>query len=323
MNDPANIKLDFDEMLDWLRRYREANSLSWPALAKRMNRPSGSVSTWQSPSFAGNRENVARTIYAFKQMVDSQEARAAIALDEVPFLETKTAERLQFLMEWAHGGRITAAAMGPGTGKSKTAEHYNASMGDTVFLVKMRPSTRTVSSMISQVMRAMGLSSPNGWVSQRSAQIEEFVRNRRALLIVDEANHLALEPIEEMRAWHDNAGLGICFLGNEELVERIRGGARRHAYARLNSRIAYFHIQDVPLEEDIRTFLDANNIDDPGMIRTLLQIGLSPAHGGLREIRQVLEAANMAAIMSEGVLDIAHINQAIASRTSDARRRAA
>lgn len=323
MNDPANIKLSFDEMLEWLKRYREQNGLSWPALAKRMNKPAGSVSTWQSASFNGNRENVARAIYAFRQMVESQEARAAIALEAVPFIETTTAQRLLFLMEWAHGGRMTAAAMGPGTGKSQAAQYYKASMGDTVWHVELNKTDKTPSAMIARVMRAMGLASPVGWVAQRSAQVEEHVRHRRALLIVDEANHLDLDSMETLRGWHDATGLGVILLGNEELVERIRGGVKRHQYARLNSRIAHFHIQNVPLEEDIRAFLDANHIDDPEMVRPLLEIGLSPAHGGLREIRQVLESANMAAISSEAVLDVDHIRQAIASRTSDARRRAA
>lgn len=323
MNDPANIKLSFEEMLDWLRAYRDKNALSWTALAKRMNKPSGSVSSWYSPSFQGNRENVAKAIFAFRQLVESQEARAELALNEVSFIETKTADRLLFLMEWAHGGRMTAAALGPGTGKTKAALHYKAAMGDSVYYVELNKTDRTPSAMIARVMRAMGLASPNGWVAQRSAQVEEFVRHRKVLLIVDEANHLDLDSMETIRGWHDSTGLGVCWLGNEELVERIRGGVKRHAYARLNSRIAHFHIQNVPLEEDIRAFLDANNIDDPAMIRTLLGIGLSPAHGGLREIRQVLESANMAAIATESVLEESHVRQAIDSRTSDARRRAA
>lgn len=323
MNDPANIKLSFEEMLDWLRRYRDQHSLSWPALAKRMNRPSGSVSSWQSPSFQGNRDNVAKTIYSFKQMVESQEARAAIALERVPFVETKTAQRLQFLMEWAHGGRFAAAAMGPGTGKTEAAKNYKASMGDTVFLIELSAMDSSATAMIARVKREMGLHSPNGWGAQSAGQVCAFVKNRGALLIVDEANHLDLKSLETIRWWHDDGGLGVILLGNEELIERIRGGARRRDFARLNSRIAHFHVQDLPLEEDVRAFLDANGIDDPAMIRPLVEVGLSPAHGGLREVRQVLESANMAAISTEAVLGVEHIRQAIASRTTDARRRAA
>jgi len=321
MIDPNNIPISFEDMAVWLKAHKDAGSLSWQALGKRMGLPYGTVSGYTSPSFAGNREKAAKIIYAYKQQVESQAAQSAIALKKIPFVETKTANRLMFLMEWAHGGRMTAAAMGPGTSKTETARYYRECMGATVCHVEFSQSSKTVSAMIAEVMRAMGLSGPIGWVAQRSAQVRKHVEGRDFLLIADEANHLSFEAMEEMRAWHDQAGLGVMFLGNEELVTRIRGSAKGHAYARLNSRIAHFHMQDLPLEEDIHTFLDANGIDDPAMIKPLLEVGLSPAHGGLREIRQVLESANIAAIGTDSVLEVQHIQQAIASRTSDARRR--
>jgi DNA transposition AAA+ family ATPase len=321
MNDPNTIPVSFEDMGAWLKRHKDEKSLSWTSLGQRMGVPPGTVSGYTAPSFAGNREKAAKIIYAYKQKVESQQAQSAIALEKIPFVETKTARRLMFLMEWAHGGRMTAAAMGPGTSKTETAAHYKASMGETVWHVEFSQSDKTVSAMIAAVMKVMGLSSPTGWVSQRSSQVKEYVRHRNGLLIADEANHLSFEAMEEMRAWHDQTGLGVFWGGNEELVTRVRGGVKNHAYARLNSRIAHFHIQDTPLEEDILAFLDANRIDDPAMIRPLLEVGLSPAHGGLREIRQVLESANIAAIGADSVCSAEHIKQAISSRTSDARRR--
>ncbi|MES2987652.1 MAG: AAA family ATPase [Pseudomonadota bacterium] len=323
MNDPLNIVIDPEEMRLWLFGHKTANALSWRTLGLRSGLALSTAQAFCSGTYKGNIENVAREVYAFKQKVESQEARAATALARPDFIETKTAQRLQFLMEWAQGGRMTAAALGPGTGKTVTAEHYKASIGDTVWIATMKESTRSPTAMIAQVMKAMGLVDTRGWAQQRSGQIEEYVRGKQGLLIVDEANHLELPSLEEIRAWHDSTGLGVIFLANEELLERIRGGSRRHAYARLNSRIAHFHVQDLPLEEDVAAYLDAMEIDDPAMCRPLTEVALSPGHGGLRELQQILESAHMAAIATEKVLELDHIKQAIASRTIDARRRGA
>lgn len=321
MNDPNNIKLNFDDLVEWMKAYRERHSLSWPQLALRMNQKRSTISLFQSPSFNGNKDNASKIIYAFKQMVESQEAREAVALEEVPWIPTKTAEGLLFLMEWAHRGKMTAGALGSGLGKTKTAEHYKSCMGDTVALVKLTKTDKTASALLTRIMRAMNLPGSTGWASQRFAQIEEHVRNRRQLLIVDEANNLDLDGMEILRGLHDNAGLGVCMLGNEELLERIRGGARNHAYARLNRRIKPLHVQDLPFEEDITAFLDANRIDDPQMIAQLMALGLDPAQGGLGGIWGVLEDANLRAIAAETVLSVKHIKAAIGAITIDARRR--
>jgi len=138
MNDPANIKLSFEDMLEWLRSYREKNSLSWTALAKRMNKPSGSVSSWATASFQGNRENVAKTIFAFKQLVESQEARAELALNEVSFIETKTADRLLFLMEWmTRGAFIDDAVDGMGGTDNMSASFSHRQMATLALLTEI------------------------------------------------------------------------------------------------------------------------------------------------------------------------------------------
>ncbi|WP_337846222.1 AAA family ATPase [Sphingomonas sp.] len=323
MNDPANIPLNFEDMREWLLDYRRDNGLSWPALGRIMGIPHGSISAIGAPSWAGNKQKMAERIYAFKQKVASQEARAKVALTRPDFIETKTALSLIFLMEWAQGGRITVGALGPGCGKTMSAEHYKASIGGTVWYAAMRQSSRSVTAMINQVMPALGLNHHSTWSAQRSTQIESFVRGKQGLLIIDEANNLDWAALEELRSWHDNAGLGICLLGNEELVERIRGGARSHAYARLNSRIALCHVQDLPLEEDAEAYLDAMQIDDGPMRRLLKDVALSPGHGGLRELYQILETANMLAIMAERPLELDHVRQAISSRTTKVLRRAA
>lgn len=323
MNDPSTVPLNFDDMVDWLKAYRDKHSLSWPQLAARMNQKPGTISGYKAPSYQGDRERAARIIYTFKQMVESQEAREAVALEEVPFIHTKTAEGLIFLAESAMRGRMTAASMGSGLGKTKTAEFIKASFGDTAYLVKLTKTDRTPAALITRIMRAMNLpgGSGGGWTNQRFNQIEEHIKGRKRLLIVDEANHLDLDGMEILRGLYDNAGLGQFWLGNGELIQRIRGGATGHAYARLNRRIRPFLVQDIPFEEDITAFLDAMNIDDPAMIRVLMAYGLDPAQGGLGGIWSVLEDANLRAIGEDTVLQVRHIQSAIDGCTIDARSR--
>lgn len=325
MNDPKDIAIDPAEMFAWLRSYKVTSGQSWSQIARHSGIPSGTLSAVGNGSYTGNSELQARRIYQFRQTIESQEARRVSALRIPDFVETPTAQRILGLIERAHMGRITVAAMGPGTSKTMAARHYKASASNT-FLATMRRSTAGVAGMIAQVAAALQLETRTGWTRQRSAQIASFLAAREtALLIVDEANHLEWAAFEELRGWHDETGVGLCFLGNEELAFRIRGGAHGHAFARLNSRIAHIHIQDLPIEADVAAFVDTFQLeDDNGHIRKrLTKLALDPSSGGLREVRQILESAHMLAIADGTIVTLDHVEEAIANRATRQLRRSA
>lgn len=323
MNNVDDYCPPFEDMVAWLERYKADSRKSWSAISADSGIPPGTLSGVKANNYPGNPDNIARRLYQFKQKVESQAARQHLVLDGPRFVETPSARRILFLLEVAQLGRITVAAMGPGTSKSMSADHYRSSMGGTVWLVTLRKSNGHLAGMIREVVAAMGLMTKTSYTSQLSAHVVEHVRNKRGLIIVDEANHADLEALEELRGWHDETGVGIMLLGNEELMLRIRGSRNRHAYARLSSRIANYHIQDLPLESDITTYLDAAEIVETDMRRQLIEVGLSPGSGGLRDVHMVLETANMLAIGDDTVLTAKHIEEAIRSRATSTMRRAA
>jgi DNA transposition AAA+ family ATPase len=213
-------------------------------------------------------------------------------------------------------GRLVCAAMGSGTRKTMAAEHFKKCMGESVYLVTLRHTTGGVTPMIRQVMRAMRLRPDSNGRAACSEQIMDHVRHAKATIIFDEANHMQLESIEEVRAWHDATGVGVALFGNEELAFRIRGGRRSHQYARLARRIAKFYVQDLLTDADIGAFLDAANIDDAKTRRLLVQVGTAPGHGGLGEVQQILEMAHMLAIGEDKALEFDHVQAACGSRVT-------
>lgn len=321
MNNPDDFPVDQEEMKAWLHEHRSTTGISWKAIAAESNLKSGTLSNWANGTYAAPGEWIARELFKYRQMLESQAERTAdkqsAGLSAAPsFVETKTAARLKGLMVTAHSGEITYAATGPGTGKTKSAENYVACVSNA-FMVTMKPTTKSVTAMMGEVIRALGGKSGTSWARQMSAQVIDMVKGRRCLLIVDEANYLEFEAHEELRAWHDIAGLGICLLGNEELHSTIRGGAlrgARHSYARLNSRIAMKYIQDMPLPEDVEAYLDAWNIENAEQRSLLTKVGTTPGTGGLREIRQLISNARMLAFEDGSPLTHAHLREAQGAR---------
>jgi len=315
MNNAETFPVDVESERAWINARKAELGLSWPALAT-FGVPAGTLSTWATGSYQGNQERIAREVFRFRQLTQSQAERATGILTEPGYFETPTSRRLTGLLIWAHRGRITVGATGPGTGKDMTALEYAGSVSN-VWLATMRKSDSTVAAMCRRVLRAVGVDVRGGGAAQHmSEQVVDKVRGKRGLLIINEANHLGLDEIEEIRGWHDDVGVGVCLLGNEELLMRIEGGAKRDAYGRLNSRIAQRLIQTLPEDGDVAAFCDAWGLPDPAMRQMLTRIALSPGAGGLRECRQIVEQASMLAADEDRPLSFDDLRDAQSTRAT-------
>lgn len=315
MNHPDNIAIDVEEMRVWANAEKDRRFYSWAQFAALIGIKAGTLQPWCKGNYAGNNEKIAREVFKYRQMLESQEERGNGILADPGYFETPTSHRLKALMVIGHMGRMTVGAMGPGTGKTMTAREY-AGSASNVFLATLMKSTADLRGMMLAVLQSLNVNVGSGWRMNLSRQVMDRVVGRKALLVIDEANHATYDALEEIRSWHDLTGVGICLLGNEELLARIEGGRMRDAFARLNSRIAQRHVQNLPLEGDVEAFCDAYGITDSGMRRMLLQIALTPGAGGLRECRQLVEQGGMLAQDDQRPLSLQDLRDAQATRAT-------
>lgn len=319
MNDPKDMPIDDREMAAWMVAHKNETGLSWKLIGDRSGMSSGMLHSFVAGNYRGNVETVAKRVFQYRQKVESQSRQMVTKLTEPGYIATPTGDRVLELLQEAQSGRIVAAGMGPGTGKTKAAKHFKGSMGGTTWLVTLRETTGTVHSMIHEIHRVMKLSA-KGYGQAAAAEVLDHIRGKDGVLIIDEANHATLKMLEELRAWHDETGVGLALFGNDELIRTIQSGPNAHALARLESRIAMMHEQDLPIEEDVERYLDAFDIIEPDMRRPLIKVGTSRGHGGLREVSMVLQSANRAAIGLDETLNASHIERALAFRRTTQRR---
>ncbi|MFA6219616.1 MAG: AAA family ATPase [Erythrobacter sp.] len=314
-----DIPVDVEEMRLWLNGYRELSipPMPWSQLARESGIPMGTITTFAAGTYGAKDggTNVARKIFRFRQSTEAQTMRQDKLPTEPGYFATRTSERILELLEIAHMGRITVVGTGPGTGKTMTIDEY-AERAGPVWKATMKPSSNSLLSMIQAVLKSLGVEQRRLSTADASAVVVQRVTGRRGLLVIDEANWLSLEAIEELRFWHDTTGVGICMLGNDELVQSIRTGRKRDQLARLLSRIANMHEQRTPLGEDVTAFCDAWGIEQPDIRRYLENIALTPDSGGLRECKQLIEAATMLAVAEDRGLSIADLRDAQSERAT-------
>lgn len=293
MNNVNNMPVDIEEMRFWAKGYMNAfmPQLSNIEMSKKCGVPAGTLGPFLADKYAGRNDNVARKLLAFKQQVEaSKKVNDALPVDP-GYFETHTSVKFERLLTLAHTGRITAIGTGPGTGKTITINEYRESRND-VYVATMSPSKRSLVQMITEVQLALGMIPRKMRAADASRKVVDRLTGRNMLLVIDEANHLSYESIDELRSWHDLTGVGLCFAGNEELIREMQQGKNKDAFARLNSRIARIYVQQTPDPDDVIAFCDSWGIGDPAIREYLTTIGTHRDAGGLRECKQLVEMAS-------------------------------
>lgn len=310
MNDPKNLPIDVEEQRRWLAEHKATTGLSWKLIGGRVGQSHSSLSLWVGNNYNAPGDRMAEAVFRYRQTLASQ-AALRVETPEIPtYFQTETSDRIIMMLKWAQRGRIIAAAMSPGLGKTLTAEYYQA-CNSNVFKVTAEPATASLTSMLTAVLRAIGGSAAvtSHLAHILSQAIKDRVRDLgNPLLIVDEAQHLAPASIEQIRSWHDATGLGVALLGNAGLLQTLEGGTRSIARAQLFSRISMRDVRTQPSTADIEAMLDAWRIHDEKVASFVHTIAMKP--GGLRGATFALELAHMIAAAGQAELSVSHVQDA-------------
>ena len=86
--------------------------------------------------------------------------------------------------------------------------------------------------------------------------ITDYLTNNPRLIIIDEAQHLSIRALENLRAINDSTETGIVLCGNPTVYDRMHGRGQAH-FAQLYSRIGIRrHIIEPDLEDITKIFLN-------------------------------------------------------------------
>lgn len=309
MNDPTTANIDIEEQRKWLSDHRTSTQLSWSELSKRIDIPQGTLSQFGSiKGYAGDNTRLAEKVYRYRQLLEEQ-ARIEVEAPELPdYFSTPTSEQIIALLTWGQRGRIVVVATGAGCSKTKTAKYYRACFPN-VFMATMSPSTAGVNNMQIEVLEALGERDAVGTPQKLSRRVRERVKNMaKALIIIDEAQHLSEKAIEEIRSWHDDTGVGIALLGNIKVMQQLEGGTRSAAFAQLYSRVSMRMIRPLPLQSDADALAKAWKVTDQDTLNLVRKIVGMP--GGLRGGTMALELAWMIAAADQRPLAKEHLQDA-------------
>ena len=268
----------------------------------------GSVlSTLIKGTYAGDKD--AQRVKLVKWLsVRGQRARARAVLPAAPgYVKCPTSETIWAAIAYAQAADAMAYVVGvPGVGKTFTARQYRDTQ-PSAWLVTMSPTSAGVVPALEEIAEALGLR-PEGGARRIEKAIARKVQGTNGVLLIDEAQHLSPPALDAIRSIHDATGIGVCYLGNEDLAAKIAGGRRAERTAQLSSRIGYRRNIRRPVKADVTALLDAWQVRGRAERDYLADVGTRP--GGLRTMTKLLQLASVMAASADQPLARAHLEQA-------------
>ncbi len=217
-----------------------------------------------------------------------------VAPREPGFQRTTVSGIVMDLIAYCHiQGKIGVVYGDAGVGKTMAIREYARQNSDTAIVITISPCFATmtgVNELLAEELRIREKVS-------RKIQTEAVrkLRGSNKVIIIDEAQHLTVRVINHLRCLADESGVGMAFIGNEEIYLKMRGSGQA-SYAQLYSRIAdNKHVLTSHItKEDIELVFGESNVDGDA-VEILFRI--SRTNYGLRGAVNVF--VNAAAVFGE------------------------
>lgn len=267
-----------------------AEGLSQTDLARLAGTSASTVGRWLAGKYEGDNSRVERQIEGALQVLDDRKAQAA-ALPAAPdYIPTPTSERIVSALRYAHvAGDVVVVYGSAGAGKTQSLTHY-AGGSPNVYVATATPASSGVVPALEEVAHALGLPATSGAARMHRAICRRLV-GAYGLLAIDEAQHLSVAALDQLRAIHDATGCGLALVGNEAVYATMTGGTRAAYLDRLFSRIGKRVQVRRATTKDADAIIAAWHVDASGCRKLLHEIARQP--GGLRGLTKALRLAAM------------------------------
>ena len=258
--------LEQEQAIQKLLAYKEATAKTQSEIAKELD-----ISDPQLSQFLKGVYKSPHIIIPKIEQFFELKTKRKIAPEAPKYKGTSISNKVYKLIEYCHvQGKIAVAYGDAGVGKTMAIKQYQKNHPEGAIVITVSPcfaSITGVNELIAEQLRIREKIARKIY----SEAVAKLKRSNK-VLIIDEAQHLTVRVINHLRCMSDESGIGIAFIGNDEIYLKMRGSGQA-SYAQLYSRIAYKeHITTNSItKEDIALLFEENELEE-NVIELLLAI---------------------------------------------------
>lgn len=232
-------------------------------------------------------------------------------MNKVRIAHTRALDEIITAVSFAEAaGDISLIYGDAGLGKTVSLKQYQATHPDVIY-IELKECCRSLKGVCEKILMHIGkvASGPDRVLVD---EIADYLLENPRLVIIDEAQHLSLRALENLRAVNDAVETGLVLCGNPTVYDRMHGRAEAH-FAQLYSRIGIRRKIIEPTQEDIKAIFQQYNLDNESLAY-LHQLAL--LRGGIRNCTKVLNIALQISGKKEP-LNIDHLQSAYRLRNGE------
>lgn len=262
-------------------------------IAKECGFSGGALSSYFKGTYGGDNDKIE---VALQSWLDGQTKKTATFVSAPDFVDTPTAAKIfadfDFVKMFGKMGVVYGAS---GVGKTQAARQYTKA-NNNVWMITARPSICTINEVLYEMALELGISDAPKRAGKLSRMLKIKLAGTRGLMIIDEADHLPLKVLEELRILQEDSEIGFMLIGNDKVYTQMQGGFnQRHEFARLWSRNAKRQSVQKNSKKDIDAVASAWGLElsDSKLMTALYSIGQGA--GSLRALTNYLQLAGLQA----------------------------
>jgi len=163
-------------------------------------------------------------------------------------------EVLEYCDERCRMGAVIAES---GSGKSETAKEYQRQNRATM-IITADSTTRTLGATMRRLVDHVGGRPKTNTIDDMLNKVLKKLKGSRRLLIVDDAHFIPWAGLEVIRKLYDCAGVGVVYLGQEELYNQMTGDTNKaRLFDQIYSRIAIKRDRIKISKNDVEMIIDS------------------------------------------------------------------
>lgn len=246
-------EISIEQAIEFVKEYIGRTGKTQAAVAQELGISSGALSSFISGSYKTPHTIVPKV----RNLMEISEKKK-ISLNDPPFVETSVSKMVKNAIKYSHiRGKISVVYGDAGIGKTQAFRNYLKENGLAIGIT-ISPTYASITGVNELLAEQLG-------VRERVArkitnEIISRLRGSGRVIIIDEAQHLTVKALNHIRCLADEAEIGVCLIGNEEVYSKLKGTGKAD-FAQLFSRIGMrepVSIHNITREDVKRVFQDGD-----------------------------------------------------------------
>ncbi len=309
---------DIEGVREAIQDVQETTGWSRAEISRRSQVAEATLSQFMKGNYKGTYGNVAADLSKWLDQHHRENEFKRGAPVEPTFVQTLTAQKVMAALQHAQVLNDISVVVGPpGCGKTASTDQY-AARNQRVMKLTASPAISSPNAVLASLIERHHANA--SLVSTRSlvhrSNVVRGMLKKGWLLVIDEAQHLSISALEELRAIQDEVQCGLVLIGNPTVLSRIQGASRDASYAQIFGRVGWrVVLKKEDLAADVAMVLNTMGVTAAEVLKVATDIG---KREDLRVVVKTTRSAMMLANGSNENLEPKHMRAAYKQLSGEA-----